>query len=41
MFEDIALMRSLPNMKVLVPSDVRSAAALLREAVGKGGPAYL
>ena len=41
MFEDIALMRSLPNMKVLVPSDVDSAAALLREAVGRGGPAYV
>lgn len=41
MFEDIALMRSLPNMKVLVPSDVRSATALLREAVGRGGPAYV
>ena len=41
MFEDIALMRSLPNMKVLVPSDVRSTVALLREAVGRGGPAYV
>ena len=32
MFEDIALMRSLPNMAVLVPADGNSAVALLREA---------
>ena len=41
MFEDIALMRALPNMAVFVPADARAAAALLREAVGRGGPFYV
>lgn len=41
MFEDIALMRSLPNMAVLVPADGNSAVALLREAVKGGTPAYV
>ncbi len=41
MFEDVALMRSLPNMTVLVPADDRSAVVLLREAVGRGSPSYI
>ncbi|RRD65828.1 transketolase family protein [Fretibacterium sp. OH1220_COT-178] len=41
MFEDVALMRSLPNMKLLVPADGRSAVTLLREAVRQGGPSYV
>lgn len=41
MFEDIAMMRSLPNMTVLVPADHRVASMLLRDAVAKGTPSYI
>jgi transketolase len=39
--EDIAIMRAIPNMKVVVPSDTYSAKALVRELVGTKGPFYL
>jgi len=38
--EDIAIMRSLPNMTVIVPADAVAAAALFRKAVAMEGPAY-
>lgn len=41
MFEDFCLIRSLPNVSLLVPSDRSSSLALLREAVRQGKPAYL
>lgn len=40
-FEDIALMRTIPGMTVLNPSDGNSAAALIRQAVDFDGPAYI
>ncbi len=40
-FEDIALMRTIPGMTVINPSDAVSAKALLRQAVGFEGPAYV
>ncbi len=40
MLEDIALMRALPNMTLLVPSDYTSALALLTEIAGQDGPSY-
>lgn len=40
-FEDIALMRTIPGMTVLNPSDGNSAAALIRSAVEFDGPAYI
>ena len=40
-FEDIALMRTIPGMTVLNPSDGASAAELIRQAVGFEGPAYI
>lgn len=40
-FEDIALMRTIPGMTVLNPSDGNSAAALIRAAVEFDGPAYI
>jgi len=39
--EDIAVMRTLPNMRVLVPSDTASSKALTRVAVELEGPVYL
>ena len=39
--EDIAVMRSLPNMRVLVPSDTSSSRALTRLAAELQGPVYL
>ncbi|AXL22084.1 transketolase family protein [Megasphaera stantonii] len=39
--EDIAMMRSLPNMKVYVPSDEIEAVACLNEIYWEDGPAYL
>jgi transketolase len=39
--EDIALMRVLPNMAVLVPADGPSAAKLVRQTLDLAGPAYL
>ena len=40
MLEDLALMRVLPDMTLLVPSDYTSAFALLREAAALDGPSY-
>ncbi|MDR1713430.1 MAG: transketolase family protein [Coriobacteriales bacterium] len=41
MVEDIALMRVLPNMRVLVPADYISAKAALRIAAATAGPVYV
>lgn len=41
MLEDIALMRALPNMTVIVPADVFEAAAALRAAAEIGGPVFV
>jgi transketolase len=41
MLEDIALMRVLPNMTVLVPADYRSAKAAIRAAADSPGPVYI
>jgi len=41
MLEDIALMRVLPNMRVLVPADYRSAKAAIRLAAKTPGPFYI
>lgn len=40
-FEDIALMRTIPGMTVINPSDGVSAAKLLEQAVDMKGPCYL
>jgi len=40
-FEDLALMRVVPGLTVLEPSDPRSCAALVREMAGTYGCAYL
>ncbi|MDE1834472.1 MAG: transketolase family protein, partial [Candidatus Micrarchaeota archaeon] len=39
--EDIAIMRALPNMKVIVPSDSYSAKALATQAASTKGPFYI
>ena len=39
--EDVAMMRSLPNMRVFVPADAIEAVECLREAVKHDGPAYI
>lgn len=41
MIEDIALMRVLPNMRVIVPADYNSAKAALRLAAHTPGPFYV
>jgi transketolase len=41
MLEDIALMRVLPNMRVLVPADFASAKAAIRIAASTPGPFYI
>lgn len=41
MIEDISLMRTLPNMRVLVPADYQSAKAALRLAAQEAGPIYV
>ncbi len=41
MVEDISLMRTLPNMRVLVPSDYMSAKAAVRIAAKTSGPFYV
>jgi transketolase len=41
MLEDVALMSVLPNMKVIVPSDLNSACAALRLAAEIPGPVYV
>ena len=40
-FEDIALMRTIPGMTVINPSDGVSAQILLRQVIGMNGPAYV
>lgn len=40
-FEDVALMRTIPGMRVVVPSDAVSATKLLEQVVAFDGPAYL
>jgi len=39
--EDIAMMRTLPNMRVLVPADPEEALACVRYAVQVDGPCYI
>lgn len=39
--EDLAVMRALPNMTVVVPSDAASTDALVRQALELPGPVYL
>lgn len=39
-FEDVALMRTLPNMKVIVPADGVSTKILMKKEFGHDGPAY-
>ena len=39
--EDIGLLRIIPNLKVLCPSDPNEVKKLLREALKMGGPVYL
>lgn len=41
MLEDIALMRILPNMRVIVPADYHSAKAAIRLAATTPGPFYV
>ena len=41
MIEDISLMRTLPNMRVLVPADYAAAAAAVRIAATTHGPIYV
>ena len=40
-FEDIALMRTIPGMTVVSPSDGASAKELIRQVIGMDGPAYV
>ncbi len=41
MIEDISLMRTLPNMRVIVPSDFESARAAIKIASATPGPFYI
>lgn len=41
MSQDIALMRSLPNMSIMIPSDARSAFQMVSAAAEHPGPVYL
>jgi transketolase len=41
MVEDIALMRVLPGMRVLVPADYTAASAMIRAAAATPGPFYI
>ncbi len=41
MLEDVSIMRSLPNMRVLVPADCAAAAAAVRLAAQTPGPVYI
>lgn len=41
MLEDIALMRAIPGMTVISPSDAVSTAALVKQAAQMNGPVYL
>jgi transketolase len=38
--EDVALMRAMPNMVVIVPADAAAVPALIRQAVDHAGPVY-
>jgi len=40
-YEDISVMRALPNMQVFSPSDHVSAAALFERCINEAGPKYL
>ena len=40
-FEDIALMRTIPGMTVINPSDGMSAKKLIKQAVAREGPCYI
>lgn len=40
-FEDVSLMRGIPNMNVIVPADGVSAKKLLEEEIKRKGPAYI
>lgn len=40
-YEDITLMRAMPNFQVLSPADHVTAAALCARCTGRGGPKYL
>ena len=40
-FGDVAIMRVLPNMKVVVPADAPEAVEALKTLVGRLGPSYL
>ncbi|HQT46616.1 MAG TPA: transketolase C-terminal domain-containing protein [Acidocella sp.] len=40
-YEDITLMRALPNMQLFSPADHVSAGALLARCIAEGGPKYL
>ncbi len=39
--EDIAIMRAIPNMTVLVPSDVKEVEQVIEEAILHEGPVYI
>lgn len=39
--EDIAILRSLPNMKVVCPADPVSTRQLIKQLIEQGGPSYL
>ena len=41
MLEDIALMRSLPNMQVFCPADATETEKIIREVAKEDGPAYI
>lgn len=41
MLEDIGIMRSLPNMKVIVPADANQAAMSVSMAMKQSGPVYI
>ena len=41
MLEDIAMMRSLPNMTVLVPADIHEAKKAIKAAAAINGPVYI
>lgn len=39
--EDLAVMRALPNLTVVVPADAAAAASVAGQVTGLGGPAYV
>ena len=40
-YEDLTLMRALPNMEILSPADQVTASALAARCIARGGPKYL